>query len=69
VAVVGINSNDAERYPDDRPENMVTEARAAGYTFLISMTKPRRSRRPTGGWHAGLLPVRPGPPLVYGDTG
>lgn len=33
VAVVGINSNDAERYPDDNPENMRAEARAAGYTF------------------------------------
>jgi len=33
VAVVGINSNDAERYPDDSPERMREEVRAAGYTF------------------------------------
>ena len=33
VAVVGINSNDAENYPDDRPEKMAEEIRAAGYTF------------------------------------
>jgi peroxiredoxin len=33
VAVVGINSNDATRYPDDSPERMQVEARAAKYTF------------------------------------
>ena len=33
VAVVGINSNDAENYPDDRPEKMVDEIAQAGYTF------------------------------------
>lgn len=33
VAVVGINSNDAERYPDDAPERMREEASRVGYTF------------------------------------
>lgn len=33
VAVVGINSNDIENYPDDSPENMIKEAQVAGYTF------------------------------------
>ena len=33
VAVVGINSNDAEQYPDDSPEKMAEEAAARGYTF------------------------------------
>lgn len=33
VAIVGINSNDAENYPDDRPEKMADEIRSAGYTF------------------------------------
>lgn len=33
VAVVGINSNDAEAYPDDSPEAMAAEIRAVGYTF------------------------------------
>lgn len=33
VAVVAINSNDAERYPDDNPANMTEEIRAAGYPF------------------------------------
>jgi peroxiredoxin len=33
VAVVGINSNDADAYPDDAPQRMVEEARQRGYTF------------------------------------
>ena len=33
LAVVAINANDATAYPDDRPEMMAVEARAAGYTF------------------------------------
>jgi peroxiredoxin len=33
VAVVGINSNDFARYPDDRPEKMAEEIAQAGYTF------------------------------------
>jgi peroxiredoxin len=33
VAVVGISSNDVENYPDDSPDKMAEEARAAGYTF------------------------------------
>lgn len=33
LAIVGINANDAERYPDDRPEKMAEEVRSAGYVF------------------------------------
>ena len=33
VAVVGINSNDVEKYPDDSPEKMKEEVSSAGYTF------------------------------------
>jgi len=33
LAVVGINSNDVENYPDDAPEKMVTTAKSVGYTF------------------------------------
>ncbi|MCA9100772.1 MAG: thioredoxin family protein [Planctomycetales bacterium] len=33
VAVVGINSNDADNYPDDSPAAMADEARSRGYTF------------------------------------
>ena len=33
AGVVGINSNDAESYPDDRPEKMAEEIKQVGYTF------------------------------------
>jgi len=33
VAIVAINPNDVEHYPDDRPELMTAEAKEAGYTF------------------------------------
>jgi peroxiredoxin len=33
VAVVGINSNDVERYPDDSPEMMAREAEKFGFEF------------------------------------
>jgi len=33
LAIVGINANDAAKYPDDSPEKMVDEVAMAGYTF------------------------------------
>ncbi|MCC6410335.1 MAG: thioredoxin family protein [Saprospiraceae bacterium] len=33
VSFVGINSNDAEDYPEDGPDKMPAHAREAGYTF------------------------------------
>lgn len=33
LAVVGVNSNDADAYPDDAPEHMVTTARSFGWDF------------------------------------
>lgn len=33
LQVVGINSNDANNYPDDAPEKMVAEKNTAGYIF------------------------------------
>jgi thiol-disulfide isomerase/thioredoxin len=33
LAMVAINSNDVSVYPEDRPEKMAEEARAAGYVF------------------------------------
>ena len=33
IAVIAINSNDAETYPEDSPEKMVDEARRFGYNF------------------------------------
>jgi peroxiredoxin len=41
VAVVGINSNDADTYPDDSPEAMAEEVRRYGYMFpyLVDATQ------------------------------
>lgn len=33
VGIVGINSNDTDKYPEDSPENMKAEKAAVGYTF------------------------------------
>jgi peroxiredoxin len=33
LAVVAINANDVENYPEDSPERMAEEVRSAGYTF------------------------------------
>lgn len=33
VGIVGINSNDAQNYPDDSPAKMAAESASAGYTF------------------------------------
>jgi peroxiredoxin len=33
VGIVGINSNDFQSYPDDRPEKMAEEVRQVGYGF------------------------------------
>ena len=33
IAMVGINSNDVERYPADSPAKMAAEVKAAGYSF------------------------------------
>jgi peroxiredoxin len=33
AAIVAINSNDVENYPEDSPANMGREAKSAGYTF------------------------------------
>jgi peroxiredoxin len=33
VAIVAINSNDAENYPEDSPERMKQEVKTAGYVF------------------------------------
>ncbi len=47
LAVVGINSNDFQAHPEDRPERMVEEARARGYTFPYLSTRPRTWHEPS----------------------
>lgn len=41
VAVIGINSNDIETYPDDHPKQMMKDAAEFGYTFpyLVDATQ------------------------------
>ena len=66
VAVVAVASNDAQAYPDDGPEGMEQEAKAAGYTFPYLFDET-----PGGGEdvrrrvHAGLLPLRSRRRLFY----
>ena len=33
LAIIGINSNDAEAHPEDSPDQMLAEVRQRGYTF------------------------------------
>ena len=37
VGIVGINSNDASKYPQDSPEQMVHEAEGAGICISLSL--------------------------------
>jgi thiol-disulfide isomerase/thioredoxin len=62
VAIVAINSNDVENYPDDRPE-MTGKVRAQVTHFPTSMIDPGRlaHRR----LHAGFLPIDRDRRLVY----
>ena len=45
VAIVGINSNDVENYPDDSPEKMAEEAKLAGYTFPYLYDESQRAAK------------------------
>jgi len=48
VAVVAVNSNDAQAYPDDAPPRMAEEARAAGYTFPYLVDETQEVARAYG---------------------
>lgn len=48
LAIVGINSNDVANYPDDRPEKMAEEIRAAGYTFPYLYDEPQEVAKAYG---------------------
>jgi peroxiredoxin len=45
VAVVAINSNDAQAYPDDSPARMKEEAAAAGYPFPYLVDEAQNAAR------------------------
>ena len=45
VAVVGINSNDVERFPDDRPEMMAKQAKTAGLDFPYLYDKTQEAAK------------------------
>ena len=59
VAVVGINSNDVDAYPDDAPDKMLDTARQIRLGLPLSDRRhPSDSPGLPSGVHAGLLPVR-----------
>lgn len=41
LVVLGISCNDVEAYPDDAPEQMVEQARSAGFTFPYLYDEPQ----------------------------
>jgi peroxiredoxin len=53
VAVVGINSNDASKYPDDSPEQMIHEAEERGYAFPYLYDEEQRAAQ---AYHAACTP-------------
>jgi len=48
VAVVAINANDVERYPDDSPAKMKAEAAEAGYSFPYLFDETQQVARSYG---------------------
>ena len=53
LAVVGINANDAAKYPDDSREKMVDEVAAAGYTFHYLYDETQETAK---AYHAACTP-------------
>jgi len=53
VAVVAINSNDTQAYPQDGPAGMAEEARSAGYTFPYLLDGTQEVAR---AYHAACTP-------------
>lgn len=53
VGVVAISSNDAVNYPEDSPERMKEEGRAAGYTFPYLYDEEQSVAK---GYHAACTP-------------
>lgn len=53
AAIVGINSNDAAKYPEDSPERMVHEVEERGYTFPYLFDE---SQEVAKAYHAACTP-------------
>jgi len=53
VAVVGINSNDVEDYPEDRPEMMAKVAEEKGFTFPYLYDETQKAAK---AYHAACTP-------------
>jgi peroxiredoxin len=53
LAIVGINSNDVESFPEDSPEMMAKEARRLGYTFPYLYDQ---SQQVAKAYHAACTP-------------
>jgi peroxiredoxin len=53
LAMVGINANDAAKYPDDSPEKMVDEVVMAGYTFPYLYDETQETAK---AYHAACTP-------------
>ena len=58
LAVVGICTNDADAYPDDRPHELAGQARRAGWNFPYLVDADQKRPRLPRRLHAGLLPLR-----------
>ncbi len=53
VAFVGINSNDVDNYPDDRPERMAQFAKEKGFTFPYLFDETQEAAK---NYHAACTP-------------
>ena len=53
VAVVGINSNDIQNYPEDSPAKMAAEAQSRGYTFPYLLDETQQVAK---AYHAACTP-------------
>jgi peroxiredoxin len=53
AAIVAINSNDVQNYPDDSPEKMKQEVKAAGYVFPYLFDEAQSAAR---AYHAACTP-------------
>ena len=60
LAVIAINSNDVDEYPEDGPDGMRQEARDAGYTFPYLFDESQEIAKSFRAAYAGSLSVRYG---------